>query len=569
MKACLDSVQTNVFVADAELNLVYANDTALATIEAIADEIYETFGVRADEILGASIHRFHRDPARIEKLLRNPKALPHDATFSFGKVTLRTEINSVRGDAGEVLGYVVNWEDVSEEMQRRAENARIHSMMENSPINVMYADRDLVLRYMNPASVNTLKQLEHLLPFRASEMIGKSIDSFHEDPSHQRKLLADPKNLPIKTHIQIGPETLDLLVSAIYDHNGEYTGAMATWEVITQKLAAECQITEANERERAQAAELAGKVNAILEVVNAAVEGDLTREIPVKGADAIGQMGERLQGFFHELRGSISAIGQSAQTLASSSEELTASSQQMGANADSASERAASVSAAAEEVSANVQTVAAGSEELAASIMEIAKSAGEAARVATSAVTVAEQTNATIRRLGDSSAEIGNVIKVITSIAQQTNLLALNATIEAARAGEAGKGFAVVANEVKELAKETAKATEDISRKIEAIQSDTGGAVEAIGRISEIINQVNDIQTTIASAVEEQTATTNEIGRNVAEAATGTTEISKDVGEVAITAKDTSEGARDTLSASQQLARMAAELQELVSRFQV
>ena len=172
-------------------------------------------------------------------------------------------------------------------------------------------------------------------------------------------------------------------------------------------------------------------------------------------------------------------------------------------------------------------------------------------------------------KLGESSAEIGQVIKVITSIAQQTNLLALNATIEAARAGEAGKGFAVVANEVKELAKETAKATEDISQKIEAIQTDTGGAVEAIGRISDIINQVNDIQGTIASAVEEQTATTNEIGRNVAEAATGTTDISNNVAEVAQIAKGASEGAHDTLTASQQLARMAAELQQLVSRFQV
>ena len=559
LKIWLDSLQTNVFVADTELRLVYANDSAQSALRGLASDIQATFGVTLDEILGGSIHRFHSDPARIENILRDPKALPRAASFKFGESTLMTRINRVTGESGDLLGYIVNWDDISEEERRKAEMARIHSMMENSPVNVMYADRDLVIRYINPASYGTLKELEHLLPCKVDQIVGQCIDIFHKAPDHQRKLLANPDNLPIRTNIEVGPETLDLLVSAIYGHEGEYLGAMATWEVVTEKLANERRVEEANQRERERAKELAEKVDSILEVVHSAAEGDLTQTIPVSGEDAIGQLGEKLQSFFSELRESIGAIGHSAQTLASSSEELTASSQQMGANADATSERAANVATSAEEVSANVQTVAAASEELGASIREIASSAAEAAKVAVSAVDVADATNVTIKRLGVSSTEIGNVIKVITSIAQQTNLLALNATIEAARAGEAGKGFAVVANEVKELAKETAKATEDISQRIEAIQTDTGGAVDAIGRISEIINQVNDIQGTIAGAVEEQTATTNEIGRNVAGAATGTTEISTNVADVAQVARDASDGARDTLTASQQLARMAAE----------
>jgi methyl-accepting chemotaxis protein len=263
----------------------------------------------------------------------------------------------------------------------------------------------------------------------------------------------------------------------------------------------------------------------------------------------------------------LAEVGKSSTALAGAAHELTAVSQQMAANAEETAAQAGVASAAAEQVSHSVATVATGAEEMGASIKEIARSAHEAAKVATTAVKVADRTNATVAKLGESSAEIGNVVKVITSIAQQTNLLALNATIEAARAGEAGKGFAVVANEVKELAKQTARATEDISRKIEAIQADTRGAVEAIGQIGKIITQINDIQNTIASAVEEQTATTGEISRSVTEAAKGSTEIAQNITGVAQAARGTTEGASDTKKSADGLARMAAELQLLVGQF--
>jgi len=296
---------------------------------------------------------------------------------------------------------------------------------------------------------------------------------------------------------------------------------------------------------------------------------DLTSRVDQDRKDEIGDLGKCLNLFVEKVDDSLSHIAQTAKSVSGASHELSTTSQQISANSEETSAQAKVVSNATQQVSQNLQTVATGAEEMGASIKEIAKNATEAAKVATAAVKVSETTTATVSNLGDSSTEIGQVIKAITSIAQQTNLLALNATIEAARAGEAGKGFAVVANEVKELAKETAKATEDISRKIEAIQTDTKAAVEAITTISGVIHQINDISNTIATAVEEQNATTNEMSRNVSEAAHGSGEITSNIAGVAEAAESTSRGAGDTQKAAQQLVDTSAELRRLVEQFKI
>jgi methyl-accepting chemotaxis protein len=617
--------------------------------------------------------------------------------------------------------------------------ARITSMIDNAPINVMCADLDLHIRYMNQTSIKTMRQLQQHLPISVDQMIGHNIDVFHKNPEHQRQMLATDKHLPHTRVIQVGPESLSLMVSAVYDDSRNYLGPMVTWEVVTQKLADEKAKKEsqerdqeqsanvaavnrvleavgratstndaaraaldtvkdafgwaygsywvmdpgenalkfavesgsvneefrrvtmearfregeglsgrawknrdlffiedlgdlkdccrapvakragvksgmafpimlagqvagmmdffsletlhpsaerldalrnvgrvvsgaverisANEREAKLAAELKVKVDSILDVVRAAAQGDLTREVSVRGIDAVGQMGEGLAQFFTDLRASVTNIATNSQSLAAASEELSSNSQQMSAAAEETSAQANVVSSASEQVNRNLQTVAAGTEEMSSSIKEISKNAAEAAKIATDAVKVAQETNTTVAKLGESSAEIGQVIKVITTIAQQTNLLALNATIEAARAGESGKGFAVVANEVKELAKETAKATEDISRKIEAIQENTKEAVGAIGTITSIINQINEISTTIATSVDQQNVTTNEMARNVTEAANGAGEIVKNISGVAEAAQSTSHGAGDTQKAAASLALMSTELRGLVERF--
>jgi methyl-accepting chemotaxis protein len=292
-------------------------------------------------------------------------------------------------------------------------------------------------------------------------------------------------------------------------------------------------------------------------------------DIQVHAHDEIGEAGLALNQMKDNLRVLIGSIAENAVHVSSASEELNATSQQITSNSEETSAQAGVVSKAAQGVSQNLQMVAAGAEEMSASIKEIARNATEAARVTTNAVNLAVTTAAAVSKLGDSSTEIGQVLNVITSIAQQTNLLALNATIEAARAGEAGKGFAVVANEVKELAKGTAKATEDISRKIAAIQGDTQAAVDAMASIRDVINQINDISNTIASSVEEQSATTNEMSRNVNEAADSSGDITSNIAGMAAAAQDTAHGASDTRKASQQLVETSAKLRRLVGQFNI
>jgi methyl-accepting chemotaxis protein len=294
---------------------------------------------------------------------------------------------------------------------------------------------------------------------------------------------------------------------------------------------------------------------------------DLTTRVEVTTKDETGAMATALNTALASLSDAMQAIDTSSEKLASASTDLTAVSSEIAGSAEETSSQSTVVSAAGDEVSSNVASVATAVEEMAASVQEIAQSTSEAARVAADAVQLAGETNADIARLGESSQEIGNVVKVITQIAEQTNLLALNATIEAARAGESGKGFAVVANEVKELANETAKATEDISRRIAEIQTDTSRAVGSIQQISEIIARISDYQNAIAGAVEEQAATTNEIGRSVSDAARGSQEIATNIAGVAAAAGATAEGVSTTQTAASDLGAVAQELAELVGQF--
>ena len=304
----------------------------------------------------------------------------------------------------------------------------------------------------------------------------------------------------------------------------------------------------------------------------AAGQGDVTQRLEVAGAfanDELGEVSRLFNQFMDKLQELLRGVASHTHKLDKSSQQLLQASEQITVNSGETAAQSNSVSRVTQQVSQNLQSLSTGAGEMTLTIQSIAGNANESAKVAGSAVNAAQAANATVAKLGHSSAEIGIVIKVINSIAQKTNLLALNATIEAARAGEAGKGFAVVANEVKELAKQTSKATQDIGHKISAIQADTNGAVAAIRIVSGVIHEINNISATIAAAVEEQSATTNEMTRNTSEAASGAGDISANIGSVAQAAEGTLSRAQESLKAAQDLASIAAELSKLMEQFKI
>ena len=457
--------------------------------------------------------------------------------------------------AGKIYKVVKYASDITAAVKARSDAAQKSAIIENVPINIMLANNEGTIVYINPASRKTLKSIEHNLPVKVDSIVGGSYDVFHKMPAHQRKLLADPKNLPHTAEIKVGTDTLSLSASAIYDANGAYFGPMVSWEVITAKKESERRERDNQERERAQQEDLRQKVDELLTVVSAAANGDLTREVTVTGDDAIGELAGGLRRMLADLRDVISQVVEG-------SAQFTEGSRVVSESAQTLAQGAQTQSASVEQMSASI-------EELTRSIEAVKENASSANTVAKETSSLAEEGGAAVKksidamaRIKTSSSQISEIIQVISEIASQTNLLALNADIEAARAGEHGLGFAVVADEVRKLAERSSEAAKEISKLIK----ESTQRVEEGAQLSE---QTGGSLTKIILGVEATAKRIGEIAGATVEQAQNANEVSNAIQQVSRVTEQSAAGSEEMASSSEELGAQAAALRDLVSRFQV
>ena len=509
------------------------------------------------------------------------------------EVWIQASYNPIMDGTGRPMKVVKYATDITRVVQERQAGLRVQRAVDNLSSSVMMVDRDLIITYVNESTKALLRSIAPEIrrlwaDFDPDRIVGTCIDRFHKDPSHQRRLLADPSRMPYSTDIRIGELIIHLCVNATFDEQGNHVGNSLEWANVTAVRASEALNTD-----------LANQMAAISKA-QAVIEFTMDGRVVTANPNFLTTLGyslEEIQGQHHSMflapaerntpeyrafweklnrgehdssqyrrirkdgsevwiqasynpicdasgkpmkvmkyasditpqRKIAERVKEISNIVSSASTEMRATAEAMAQTAAEATTQAAAVASAAQVASSNVQTVSAAGEELSASISEIARQVAESTSITQRAVTETDTTKAAIQTLAEAAQKIGNVVTLINNIAGQTKLLALNATIEAARAGDAGKGFAVVASEVKSLSDQTAKATHEISSEVSAMQAATSTSVSAIQGIADTIGKVAEIAAAIASAVEEQSAATGEISANVTEAAASTQEVSSNI----------------------------------------
>ncbi|MBE7507880.1 MAG: chemotaxis protein [Planctomycetia bacterium] len=556
LQSAVNNLGTNVLITDRNLNLIYMNERSEATLRGVEDVLENELGLCVDDLLGRSVDRLYGDRAEEIRLTQsNPRNLPIRTDINLGPLTLAMEVNAIHDETGEYVGQVVNWEDATRARKAEFESAKMSAMIENAPINMVLADTDFNITYVNPATVKNLGPLAHLLPVAPNKVVGSNVDIFHKNPAYQRRILSNPKNFPHNAIIDLGDQKLDLLVSGIYDKQGAYLGPMVTWSNLTEKLKLEAESKRLQQENDRNAAELKEKVDKLLINVQAAAGGDLTTRVVVKGDDAIGQLGEGLDQMISSLRHIIMQIIEAA-------EQFTDGARVVSEGSNLLSDGAQTQSANVEQMTASIQSLVKMIEGVAQNVRDVDQIAKDTSQRAVAGGEAIEKSIKAIKLIDKSAEQIAEIVGVISDIAAQSNLLALNAAIEAARAGEHGRGFAVVADEVRKLAERSSQAAKEITTLIKE-------STQRVKEGAELSHQTGKVLMMIIEGVEQSATGIGMIARATQEQTSTAAEVNTGVQNISSITESNASAAEEMANSSRVLSGQAEQLKELVGAFNI